>query len=286
MFPEYMQFHIAPYIDGFLDWLIIACGPAFDAFQDFITILMIKIEAGLLFLPWWAWIILVTGIAWYQTKKIKSGIILGVLLLTIGILGLWEIAMETLAIVIASVFIALILGIPQGIAMAESESFGRFLTPLLDMMQTMPSFVYLIPALMLFSLGKVPAVVATVIYALPPVIRLTNLGIRQVANSVQEAAIAFGATRWELMKEVRLPLAMPSILAGVNQTTMMALAMVVVASMIGAGGLGEKVLIATNQLLPGDGFEAGWAIVVLAIVIDRLTQGIARHWETPGISRS
>lgn len=201
--------------------------------------------------------------------------------MTIGLFGLWTVTMKTLAIIIASVAISLLLGIPLGIAMAESNRFNFILTPLLDAMQTMPSFVYLIPALMFFDLGKVPAIVATVIYALPPVIRLTNLGIRQVSATIQEAALAFGATRWQLMREVRLPLAMPSIMAGINQTTMMALAMVIIASMIGAGGVGEKVLIATNHLAVGDGFEAGWAIVVLAILIDRLTQALAQKWKVP-----
>lgn len=147
-------------------------------------------------------------------------------------------------------------------------------------MQTMPSFVYLIPAMMLFGLGKVPAVLATLIYSAPPVIRLTNLGIRQVSQEVQEAALAYGATRWQLLKEVRLSLAMPSILAGINQTTMMVLSMVVIASMIGARGVGEEVLLAINRIDVGRGFEAGLAIVALAIVIDRLTQAFARRWET------
>lgn len=199
----------------------------------------------------------------------------------VGVFELWVPAIETLTIVITSVIISLVIGIPVGVAMAEWDRLSVVITPLLDAMQTMPSFVYLIPALMLFGLGKVPAVIATVIYAVPPVIRLTDLGIRQVSATVQEAARAFGATRWQMLKEVRLPLAMPSILAGVNQTTMMALAMVVVASMIGARGLGERVLLSLNRIAIGNGFEAGFAIVALAIIIDRLTQGVARRWQPP-----
>ena len=152
--------------------------------------------------------------------------------------GLWEVAMETLGIVIIAVLISLVVGIPVGIAMSSSERVNAVITPILDAMQTMPSLVYLIPALMLFGLGKVPGVFATVIYALPPVVRLTNLGIRQVSREVQEAALVFGASRWQMMKEVRFPLAMPTIMAGINQTTMLALSMVVIASMIGAGGPG------------------------------------------------
>lgn len=148
-------------------------------------------------------------------------------------------------------------------------------------MQTMPSFVYLIPALMLFGLGKVPAIMATIIYSTPPVVRLTNLGLRQVPHKVEEATLAFGATRWQLLKEVRLPLAIPSILTGINQTTMMALAMSVIAAMIGAGGVGREVLRSINHIDVGHGFEAGGVIVMLAIVIDRLTQGIAKRWEPP-----
>ncbi|MFA7077543.1 MAG: ABC transporter permease subunit, partial [Syntrophomonas sp.] len=195
--------------------------------------------------------------------------------------GLWEVAVETLGIVIVAVLISLLIGLPMGIAMSSSERFNAVNTPILDAMQTMPSLVYLIPALMLFGLGKVPGVFATVIYALPPVVRLTNLGIRQVSWDVQEAALAFGASRWQMMKEVRFPLAMPTIMAGINQTTMMALSMVVIASMIGAGGLGEEVLKATNRVDVGKGFEAGWAIVVLAIVIDRISQAAAKRWEPP-----
>lgn len=201
------------------------------------------------------------------------------LLTTIGVFGLWGVAMQTLSIIIVAVIISLAVGIPAGILMAVSDRANTWFTPMLDAMQTMPSFVYLIPALMFFGLGKVPAVLATFIYAVPPVQRLTNLGIRQVSESVQEAAQAFGATPWQLMKEVRLPLALPSILAGINQTTMMALAMVVICSMIGGGGLGEEVLKAVNRIDVGKGFEAGWAIVVLAIVIDRISQGFAKKWD-------
>jgi glycine betaine/proline transport system permease protein len=163
----------------------------------------------------------------------------------------------------------------MGIAMSEWHGLRVVLVPLLDAMQTMPSFVYLIPALMLFGLGKVPAIITTVIYALPPVVRLTDLGIRQVSGAVQEAALAFGATRWQMLTEVKIPLALPSIFTGINQTTMMALSMVVVASMIGARGLGEKVLLAINRVDIGNGFEAGFAVVALAIIIDRISQGFA-----------
>jgi len=171
--------------------------------------------------------------------------------------------------------ISLAIGIPTGIVMARSNSVEAIIRPVLDAMQTMPSFVYLIPALMLFGLGKVPAVFATIIYAMPPVIRLTNVGIRQVPSSVVEAARAFGSSSRQILFEVQLPLAVPSIMVGINQTTMMALAMVVIASMIGAKGLGMEVLLAISRIQIGKGFEAGLCIVLLAIIIDRITNALA-----------
>lgn len=281
MFPQQFNFHVAPYIKNFVDWLYLAFGPAFDAFTNSMRALILNIDAVLLGVPWWVWIILVTLLSWRLTHNVIKTLLPGVLLFTIGMFGLWPIAMETLSLVIVSVLLSLALGVPAGIAMGVSDRVNAAFTPILDAMQTMPSFVYLIPAMMLFDLGKVPAIVATFIYAVPPVQRLTNLGIRQVSASIQEAAIAFGATPWQLMREVRFPLALPSILAGVNQTTMMALSMVVICSMVGAGGLGEEVLLAVNRIDVGRGFEAGWAIVVLAIIIDRLSQSSVSKWESP-----
>ncbi|MGI6406080.1 MAG: ABC transporter permease [Syntrophaceticus sp.] len=279
MFP--WQFNVAPYIDNFIKWLVVAWGPFFEALSNMVLGMLLQIEGVLKWVPWWGWIIIITIIAWQQTHNLLKTLLPGLLIFTIGIFGLWNVAIETLGIVIVAVLISLIIGIPTGIAMSTSNRFNTFNTPILDAMQTMPSLVYLIPALMLFGLGKVPGVIATVIYALPPVVRLTNLGIRQVSQEVQEAALVFGASPWQMMKEVRFPLAMPTIMAGINQTTMMALSMVVIASMIGAGGLGEEVLKATNRVDVGKGFEAGWAIVVLAIVIDRMSQASAKRWEPP-----
>ncbi len=279
MFPQYFHFHIAPAVTNLVKWLLHTCGPAFDAFNDAVLALLLHIEAGFTMVPWWLWIAMVTLLAWRLTRHIGKTLTPALLLLTIGVFGLWGVAMETLSVIFVAVIISLAAGIPAGIAMAVSDRVNAIFTPVLDAMQTMPSFVYLIPALMFFGLGKVPAVLATFIYAVPPVQRLTNLGIRQVSESIQEAALAFGATPWQLMREVRLPLALPSILAGINQTTMMALAMVVICSMIGGGGLGEEVLKAVNQINVGKGFEAGWAIVALAIVIDRVSQGIAQRWD-------
>lgn len=262
-----------------VQWLLHSFAPTFDRMAASITSLLGAISRGLTFIPWWAYVLFIGLAAWRATRRWTSAIILGLMPLLIGLFGLWALAMDTLAIIIASVLLALLLGIPVGVLMAEAKGTTKFITPLLDGMQTMPSFVYLIPATMFFGLGKVPAVFATLIYAMPPVIRLTHLGLSQVSKPVQEAAKAYGATRWQLLREVRLPLAMPSIMAGINQTTMMALSMVVVSSMIGARGLGQEVLLSINRINVGKGFESGLSIVIMAIVIDRITQGFARRFE-------
>lgn len=281
MFPETLEFHVADYVNDFIDWLVTNGSVVFETISSVILSLLLAVHNLLNVTPWWVIVGIVIFGAWLATKKITLPIVLGVLLTIIGIFGLWALAMETLALVITAVVFSIAIGIPLGVLMAQFNRFATILKPLLDAMQTMPSFVHLIPAMMLFGLGKVPAVLATMIYAIPPVIRLTNLGIRQVPKQVQEAAKAYGATNKQLLKEVRLPLALPTILAGVNQTTMMALAMVVIASMIGARGLGQEVLLAINRVDVGKGFEAGISIVILAIVIDRITQGIAKRWQPP-----
>ncbi|EIW26618.1 ABC-type transporter, integral membrane subunit [Pelosinus fermentans A11] len=190
-------------------------------------------------------------------------------------MGLWTQTMQTLALVLTSALIALVIGIPFGILAARNDKFDRIARIVLDFMQTMPAFVYLIPAVLFFKLGKVPGAVATVIFAMPPSVRLTNLGIRQVPEDVVEAARSFGSTTRQLLFKVQLPIAIPTILAGVNQTIMLSLSMVVIAAMIGAGGLGEEVLKGITQLKIGRGFESGVAVVLLAMVLDRITQSLA-----------
>ncbi|MCB0223303.1 MAG: ABC transporter permease subunit, partial [Anaerolineae bacterium] len=190
-----------------------------------------------------------------------------------GFMGLWDEGMLTLALMAVSVVIALLIGIPLGILAARSDRFEAALRPLLDVMQTLPAFVYLIPVLLFFGIARVPSVIATVIYALPPAIRLTNLGIRQVTPSAVEAARAFGSTPRQTLFKVQIPLAMPTIIAGVNQTIMMAFGIVVIAALIGAGGLGNEVLIALQKQQVGRGFIAGMAIVFMAILLDRISHG-------------
>lgn len=198
-------------------------------------------------------------------------------LLLIYNLGFWSHTMDTLALVLTSAIISIIIGIPFGVWCAQSDKVRGTVTPLLDFMQTMPAFVYLIPAVTFFGLGVVPGVIASVIFAVPPTIRLTNLGIRQVAEDLVEAADAFGSTPSQKLFKLQFPLAMPSILAGINQTIMLSLSMVVIASMIGAQGIGADVYRAVTQIKTGQGFEAGLAIVVLAILLDRMTQYILKR---------
>ncbi|MDD3516063.1 Glycine betaine transport system permease protein OpuAB [bioreactor metagenome] len=281
MFPEMFRYHVAGPVNDFINNLIEAYGPVFDSISHGILSFLLGVNSVLSFIPWWAYIAVVFLLSWYSSKKLIASVVLASLPFVIGMFGLWAMAIESLSVIITAVLMALIIGLPLGVLMAELKPVAAVLRPVLDGMQTMPSFVYLIPAMMLFGLGKVPAVLATLIYALPPVIRLTALGLNQVPKPVEEAALAYGATRWQLLKEVRLPLAMPSILAGVNQTTMMALAMVVISSMIGARGLGQEVLLSINRIDVGRGFEAGMSVVFLAIVIDRLTQNMAKRWEPP-----
>lgn len=226
----------------------------------------------------WLWIqelqiiALIMLIAYSASRRIILVLGMGVAMYMIGTFDLWDQAMQTIAIMLVSILISVVIGVPVGVLIARSNIIRSIVNPILDLMQTIPSFVYLIPAVMLFGLGKVPAILATVIYAVPPLIRLTDLGIRQVDGEVVEASRAFGATRFQVLKDVQLPLALPSIMQGVNQTTMMALAMVVIASMIGARGVGETVLIGLQRNDPGRGLLGGLAIVVLAIVFDRITQ--------------
>ena len=223
--------------------------------------------------PWFILVALVFVLGWKARGKLRSGILYAALLCLVGVVGLWTMMLQTLSIVLASVLIALILGFPIGILLSASERATRIVRPILDTMQTMPVFVYLIPALLFFGMGSASAVIATVIYAIVPVIRLTSLGIRQVDEDVVEASRAFGATRGQTLLKVQIPQAMPTIMAGVNQTLMMAMAMVVTCSMIGARGLGNEVLIAVNRTEIGRGLVSGFSVVILAILMDRLTQG-------------
>ncbi len=274
-FPEIIDIPVAKAIDAGMNWLLLHLDGFFDVVGSIILQVVLGFEKLLLFIPWFI-IVLAVGLAgWKLLGKIKTAIVFMAMMFIIGSFGYWDLAMRTLSLVLASVFFSLLIGLPTGIKMARSERAERFLQPLLDAMQTMPSFVYLIPALMFFGMGKVPAMFATIIYAVPPVIRLTNVGIRTVDVEAVEAAKAFGATPRQILFDVQLPLAKPSIMVGINQTTMMALAMVVIGSMIGAKGLGMEVLLSISRIDVGRGFEAGISIVFLAIIIDRITHSFS-----------
>ncbi|HPY94118.1 MAG TPA: ABC transporter permease subunit [Clostridia bacterium] len=274
-FPEGLYLDIKKPIDRAIEYMMNNWGAAFDGISDFLRLILLGVQAAINVIPWWLMVAAVFFAAWAVTRNRLRALMYAAMLFLIGLIGLWNLMYTTLAIIITSVFIALVLGFPLGILISFSARSGRLVRPVLDTMQTMPSFVYLIPAVMLLGLGNVPAVIATVIYAMPPIVRMTNLGIRSVDREVVEASKAFGSTRWQLLVKVLIPQAMPTIMAGINQTIMMAIAMVVTSSMIGARGLGSEVLTGINRLESGRGFAAGIAIVIMAVLIDRLTQGMA-----------
>lgn len=251
----------------------------FGAIKNGLTAFITAIQTVLDFIPWWLLIILVFLGGWQLCGGLRNGIFYTIMLFLVGVFGLWDLMNETLAIVLASVIISLILGLPIGVLVSSSEMANRIIRPILDTMQTMPVFVYLIPAILFFGLGKAPAVIATTIYAIVPVIRLTSHGIRQVDREVVEAARSFGCTRKQLLLKVQIPQAMPTIMTGINQTMMMAMAMVVTCSMIGAAGLGMEVLVSVNRIEIGRGIIAGTAVVIVAILMDRITQGFAHRSE-------
>lgn len=258
-----------------------------EMIEDFfypLKLFMVFFQKLLLATPWPLMILILAVLVWFGSRKwnLVIGTIISMLL--IGYFGMWEDTMKTLALISVSTFVCIAIGIPLGILMAKSDRTQAIIVPILDIMQTIPAFVYLIPVLMLLGIGKVPGLIAVCIYAIPPVVRLTNLGIRLVDRDVLEAADAFGASPGQKMMRVQLPLALPNLFAGVNQTIMMALAMVVVASLIGAHGLGSNVLKAVNNQYLTLGLMNGLAIVAIAIVFDRVSQEfgkrLQKHSET------
>ena len=269
-------------IDSFVDTIVTDYGDTLGALSDHFERWLSWFEKLLRTSPWWAVVLVVVLIAWGLTRRLGFSILMGAMLCIIGLLGLWDAGMQTLALMLMATFLSVIIGIPVGILMGRVDWVRAVLHPVLDVMQTMPSFVYLIPVVMLFGLGKTAALIATIIYAVAPLIRLTDLGIRLVDREVLEAARAYGANTWQQLFGVQIPLALPNIMAGINQTTMMALAMVVIPSMIGATGLGHEVLLGINRLEVGRGLMAGASIVVLAILFDRITQAYGRRQRKGG----
>lgn len=264
---------VAENIENFMDWVTDTLEPIFDFVQSFSEIVMESLTDLLLLVPPLLFIVLIAAICFFASGK-KFGLaafsIVG--LFYVQNQGLWDDLMSTITLVIVSSLVSVIIGVPLGILMAKSKWANTIVTPILDFMQTMPAFVYLIPAVAFFGIGMVPGVFASVIFALPPTVRFTNLGIRQVSEELVEAADSFGSTGSQKLFKVELPLAKSTIMAGINQTVMLALSMVVIASMIGAPGLGSQVLSSLQRAQVGTGFVSGLALVILAIIIDRLTQ--------------
>lgn len=280
-FPEFIKLDLGLYVDKLVQWLVDNGEKVFDSISSGVLNLLVNMQKFLGWIPWFVLIGIIILLGIY-IKNWKSGFSYGVMLLIIGAMGLWHEMILSLSIVITSVIISIVIGIPLGILTAKSKRMSVVMSPLMDAAQTMPAFVYLIPAVMFFGLGMVPAVFATIIYATPPAIRLTDLAIRGVSEEMLEAAHSFGTSPWEILLKVELPQAFPTIMTGINQTMMMAMAMVVTASMIGAKGLGYNVLTAINRVDIAMGFEAGISIVFLAIILDRLTQGAANKMNNHG----
>ena len=277
-FPERLTFGkaLASRVDDVIFWITVNLDFILDPISDTILRVLVKLEDFLQWVPWPVTVVAVAALG-YKVASARMGVFSLVALLLLGGFGLWESAMETLALITVAVGISIGLSVPVGILASKSDTLDALMRPVLDAMQTLPAFVYLVPAIMFFGIGNTAGVLATVIYAVPPAIRLTNLGIRQVSPNIVEAARSFGTTPRQLLVKVQIPMATPTIMAGINQTTMMALAMVVIASLVGAGGLGDDVNRALSQFQPGKALNGGLGIVILAIIIDRVTQAAAKE---------
>ncbi len=279
-FPELLDMRqVRIGIDDSFNWVVEHWSETLEEIFLPIVHLLRAIEDFLLWMPWYVVVLAIAGLGLAATRSKWVALGLGVMTFLMGFFGLWEPGMKTIALMLTATLLAVIVGIPMGILMSRSDRVERITLPVLDIMQTMPIFVYLIPFVMLFGPGKIPALLATIVFAVPPVIRLTNLGIRHVDREVVEAFTAFGATRRQLLFGVQVPLALPTIMAGINQTTMMALSMVVIASMIGAGGLGYQVLQGIQRLEISRGLLAGLAIVFLAVIFDRIAQAYGKRMQ-------
>jgi glycine betaine/proline transport system permease protein len=263
------------WVSEFVEWLVTNHRSVFQALKWPVEQTLSGFDSGLNALHPMLIIFVFAMVAWRFSGK-GLGLFTTISLVIIGLLGLWEDTMTTLAMVLCSVFFCVIAGVPLGICAGRNNRFDTLLRPVLDAMQTTPAFVYLVPIVMLFSVGNVAGVLATIVFAMPPIIRLTNLGIRQVHPELIEAAQAFGATNWQVLIRVQVPLAMTTILAGLNQTIMMALSMVVIAALIGAGGLGSPVMLGLNTLDIGRAMIGGIGIVLMAMILDRITQSMAQ----------
>jgi glycine betaine/proline transport system permease protein len=259
------------WIQTSVDWFVGNFRPFFQALRLPIATALASLRGFLLFFPAWVWIVLI-GFAGYVRAGLGVGLFAASSMLLIGLVGLWPEAMTTISIILTTLCVATVVGIPLGILASRNETTWSVLRPILDIMQTTPSFVYLVPVVMLFGIGTVSGVIATIIFSLPPLIRLTNLGLRQVDAETVEAARSFGTTEWQMLRSVTLPLAMPSIMTGINQTLLLAMVMSSIAAMIGAEGLGLVVLRGISRLDIGQASTGGLGLVLMAISIDRIAQ--------------
>ena len=270
-FPEGCHIPLREWTNDSVKFALAKFGTLFDAVSDQITLVLRYVELSLLWVPWWLIVAAIGLVAWHASRHRFMTLGLVASLVVIGMMGLWDDTMRTLALMLVATSITVLTGIPVGILMATNRWVRAVVSPILDAMQTLPPFVYLIPVVFFLGLGNVSAIFAICVYAVPPMVRLTNLGIRLVDRSTIEAADAFGATSRQILWGVRMPLAMPAIMTGVNQSIMMALAMAVIASMIGARGLGANVLRGVNNGDVGMGLESGLAVLALAVILDRVT---------------
>lgn len=271
---SWLRIPMGDWVVSFVDWLNDYLGGFFAFLKSVLTAAYKSIDYVFGEPPFWIVLVVIAALAWYVSSwKMAVGTAIG--LLVIASVGQWDNAMSTLSLVLLASVIAALIGIPLGILAARNDTASNIIRPILDFLQTMPAFVYLIPALMFFGVGVVPGIVATIVFALAPGVRLTELGIRGVDQEVVEAGYAFGSTPGRILRQIQLPLALPSIMAGINQVIMLSLSMVVIAGMVGAGGLGEQVVASLNRIDVGLGFEAGLSVVILAMILDRLTGALS-----------
>ncbi len=275
---EYMNIPLDDWVDDGVSWLVGNFRPAFQAIKWPVEKVLNGLDGVLQATPFIVILVLVTLLAWRVAGR-GVALFTIVAFLVLDAVGVWSETMTTLSMILTAVVFCAVIGIPLGIAAAASDRFASGLRPVLDIMQTIPPFVYLVPIVMLFGVGLVPGVIATIIFALPPIVRLTNLGIRQVQGDLVEAGYAFGSTPRQVLWEIQVPLALKTIMAGLNQTLMLALSMAVIAALIGAGGLGLTVYTGLGRLDVGQAFLGGLGIVLLAIVLDRITQALGQQGE-------
>lgn len=275
--PQPSDYYVLPldeWVDAFInDWLVTNFRPVFRALQWPVNQVLGGFEAFLMAIPFVVFLVVLAAIAW-RTAGLGVALFTALSLLLIDLMDVWSQTMTTLAMIFTAVTFCALVGVPLGIAAAKSDRFAFLMRPVLDVMQSIPAFVYLVPIVMLFGVGMVPGVIATIIFALPPVVRLTNLGIRQVQAELVEAAYAFGSSSWQVLWEIQIPLALRAIMAGLNQTLMLSLSMAVIAALIGAGGLGLTVFVAIGRLDVGLASLGGIGIILLAIILDRITQAV------------